>query len=101
MCEGQPETGWVAMTPSFQMRRTQENKGLVFWSGWSPQARTRGPFGARGIVGKLAKGHPEILSRHILQASFSHTAEKKQSSTIFQNTREWIRVDICLKGLLW
>ena len=58
-------------------------------------------FGARGIVGKLAQGHPEILSRHRPRASFSHTAKKKQSYPIFQSTREWSRVDICLKGLLW
>lgn len=54
----------------------------------------------RGIVGNLAKGHLQLLYRRILWASFSHTAKKKQSCTIFQNASEWIAVEL-FKGFLW
>lgn len=65
--------------------------------GGSP-GKNRVGFGARGIVGSLAKGYSEILSRHTLRASFSHTAKKKQSSIISQNIREWTRTGVCVRG---
>lgn len=82
-----------------------ESKRIKVWV--SPIVRMGFPgknsirFGVRGIVGSLAKGYPKILSRHTLRTSFSLTAKKKQSSIISQNMREWIRIGVCLRGLLW
>lgn len=92
------------MTPSLRMRKTQENKGLVWPPGQDgfPRKGQVDSVEPGGLWESWQKGFLEYIPDTSRGLPFLIQQRKGNQSTYhFPETRERIRVDICLKGLVW